>query len=370
MKNIKGKTFNIKNNIYGKFSTKNNIFNRNRIVYCEQIPFLKWNAKAFIVNNDETKAHKSVGIVQVDKQTKFNEGDIIKIEPNGSCTVVWENNSPHNAFYVTDICNSKCIMCPQIVEGCSRYDECIELLKYIDLNNHCSIGITGGEPTLEPNKLITLLKQISKKQRYAKIHILTNGRKLNDINFVKKLAALEELDITYGIPIYSNISDEHDNITGINGSFKQTLEGLYNLAKYRQKIEIRIVIMRQNYQKLKEIADFIYRNLPFVVHIAYMGLEYHGNAEINYEKIAIDPSEYQQELYEAIKSCVRYNINADVYNVPLCLADNRIENFCKDSISTWKKTYLDICTECTKKDVCCGVFATSFKQSNFIKPIT
>ena len=64
----------------------------------------------------------------------------------------------------------------------------------------------------------------------------------------------------------------------VKGSFQQTIKGLYNLAQYKQKIEIRIVILKQNYRKLKDIAEYIYRNLPFVTHIALMGMEYHGRA--------------------------------------------------------------------------------------------
>ena len=71
-----------------------------------------------------------------------------------------------------------------------------------------------------------------------------------------------------------------------------------------------------------------------------MGMEYHGNAETNYDIVSIDPLDYKQELFEAVREYVRYNILVDVYNIPLCLADERIREFCRDSISRWKKSYL------------------------------
>lgn len=52
-------------------------------------------------------------------------------------------------------------MCPQIEGTNSRYDECIEILKMINLDNHIEIGITGGEPTLNINKLVELLEAIA-----------------------------------------------------------------------------------------------------------------------------------------------------------------------------------------------------------------
>lgn len=186
--------------------------------------------------------------------------------------------------------------------------------------------------------------------------------------WIKNLSKIEHLDISYGIPLYSDLAEEHDFITGVKGSFQQTIKGLYNLAQYKQKIEIRIVILKQNYRKLKDIAEYIYRNLPFVTHIALMGMEYHGRAETNYEDINIDPYDYKEELYEAIRQFVRYNITADVYNIPLCLADNRIEEFCRDSISSWKKAFLDKCSNCRKRELCSGIFETSFTQSKYIHP--
>ena len=126
--------------------------------------------------------------------------------------------------------------------------------------------------------------------------------------------------------------------------------------------------MRQNYKILDRLAKYIYRNLPFVSHIALMGMEYHGNAQTNYEKVAIDPIEYKDELYSAVKNFIRYDIVTDVYNIPLCLVDSRIHEFCRDSISTWKKTYLEICEQCSQKKYCSGVFETSFTHSKNIKP--
>lgn len=144
---------------------------------------------------------------------------------------------------------------------------------------------------------------------------------------------------------------------------------MYNLGLYHQKIEIRTVILKQNYKKLRDLATFIYRNIPFVCHVALMGMEYHGNAETNYDLISIDPIDYKQELFEAIREYVRYDMIVDVYNIPLCLADDNIKDFCRDSISTWKKSYLPQCESCSCKVECCGVFETSFKHSKNIMPI-
>lgn len=368
LKRINGKAQNIDKTIIKKFSFKNNIFKIDRIVYCEKKPLLNFGIAGYIVPKGKSfKTNKP--IIETADTLPFINDDIISITPEGKACVVWEANSVHNGLYVTDICNSKCIMCPQIERASSRYDEAVEILKLVNLKKYSNIGITGGEPTLNINKLKMVLEAIAQKAPGIGVHILTNGRNFAKISNVESLINIKNIKLSFGIPLYSDIAEEHDFIVGVEGAFNETLQGLYNLAKYKQKIEIRTVILKQNYYKLKDIARYIYRNLPFVGNIALMSMEYHGNAEINYDLVAIDPIEYKKELFDAVREFVRYNMVVDIYNTPLCLVDNRIKDFCRDSISTWKKIYLKQCDNCKEKEICSGVFETSFKHSDNINPI-
>lgn len=367
MKKVKGKTKNIEQTIIGKFVTKNDILVTNKILFCTKNPILCFGIKALIVPSS-IDIKTTLPVLYVDNENlPFDKNDIISIHKDGMVNVLWEEHSPHNALYVTDLCNSQCIMCPQQVEGLSRYDDCLKLLNLINFKNIENIGITGGEPTLEIDKLSQILKTIEGKKHNINVHILTNGRNFKKVENVNKLANVKNINLSYGIPLYSDIAEEHDYIVGKKGAFLETVQGLYNLAKYYQNIEIRIVILKQNYYKLKDIARYIYRNFPFVSHVALMGMEYRGNAETNYNLVAIDPVDYKQDLFLAIKEFVRYGMHIDIYNIPLCLVDNRIKNFCRDSISTWKKFYLPQCDNCKEKEICCGLFETSFKQSDNIK---
>lgn len=368
MKQIKGIAKNINTVIVGKYSSLNNLFQRNKVLFCNKKPLFNYGINAYIVPKGKFfKTNKP--IIEIENNLPFTENDIINISPKGYMTVVWEADTPHHALYVTDVCNSKCIMCPQIEGASTYYDECIQILNLINTKNVSYIGITGGEPTLNINKLVEVIKKITRKSPNQKVHILTNGRNFANIDNVKKVININNLDLSFGIPLYSDIAEEHDYIVGVEGAFNETIQGIYNLGKYNQKIEIRTVILRQNYKKLRAIATYIYRNIPFVTHVALMGMEYHGKAEINYDLVSIDPIEYETELFEAVREYVRYNMIVDVYNIPLCLVNNRIKEFCRDSISTWKKTYLPQCKNCCAKESCSGVFETSFKHSENLKPI-
>lgn len=367
MKEIKGKPENLNNPIIGKLYLKNNLFAKSKILYCTKKPLFDFGIKAYVVPSGYL-FKTSKPIIEVNSCLPFDNGDILNISKEGKINVLWEIKSDHNAFYVTDACNSKCIMCPQVEGTAPRYNECLETLKLVNLKNHDEIGITGGEPTLNFNKLLELIEAIAQKAPNKRIHILTNGRNFARIENVKRIASIKNIKISFGIPLYSDIAEEHDYIVGVKGAFIETINGLYNLAKYKQEIEIRTVILKQNYKQLRGLANYIYRNLPFVSHVALMGMEYHGNAETNYDLVAIDPIEYKTELYEAVREYVRYNMIVDIYNLPICLVDSKISSFCRDSISTWKKTFLPQCNNCSVKDSCSGVFETSFTHSKNIKP--
>ena len=368
MNRIKGNITNYTNFIIGRFDKDNNICTKDRIVYCTKKPLITVGIQGYIVPKGcAFKTNKP--LLEIEGDVPFKNGDIISISAEGIVSLIWDNQSPHNALYVTDICNSKCIMCPQIECAQPRYNECLKILDHVKLDSNASIGITGGEPTLNIDKLVEILSKIAKKSPKQQVHILTNGRLFKNLDIVEKLASVKNLRVSVGIPLYSDIAEEHDFIVGVKGAFNETLQGLYNLGRMGINIEIRTVILKQNYTKLKDLAEYIYRNLPFVSKVALMGLEYHGNAETNYNLIAIDPLDYKHELFEAVRQYVRYNLLVDVYNTPLCLVDSRIEEFCRDSISTWKKSYTEACKSCIKKEICSGVFETSFKHSENIHPI-
>jgi len=159
---------------------------------------------------------------------------------------------------------------------------------------------TGGEPTLEMEQLKDLLVLCKKRFRDAHLAILTNGISLADFDKVKQLVEQRNKFLLFCVSLDGDINDIHDEIVGKKGAFGQVMRGLYNLARFQCLVEIRFVIMKQNYKRLPYFAEFVYRNIPFVSHIAFMGLEYTGEAAKNLESIKIDPVEYADSLREAV----------------------------------------------------------------------
>lgn len=93
-----------------------------------------------------------------------------------------------------------------------------------------------------------------------------------------KLAKCRHQDLQIDIPLFSDIADEHNRIVGAK-TFYKTVQGLYNLALFRQRIGLRIVVHKQTYKRLPQFADFIYHNFLFVAQVVFMQMETTGLAK-------------------------------------------------------------------------------------------
>lgn len=233
-----------------------------------------------------------------------------------------------------------------------------------------AIGITGGEPTLLGNKLVTLIREIRSQLPDTDIHILSNGRKFSDMYYARDVVEAGGEKLVLGIPLHSDYEGDHDLIAGAKGAYVETMTGLYNVAMAGGCIELRIVMNKVNYKRLTAMAEFIHKNLSFVAWTAFMGMERIGLAAKLDQKIWIEPSEYVSWLTSAVKSLDGWSHEVSIYNIPLCLLPTSMHRFAIKSISDWKTSYLEICDSCSVKEKCCGLFSTSVKSYENIRPLS
>jgi len=116
------------------------------------------------------------------------------------------------------------------------------------------------------------------------------------------------------------------------------------------------VIQQANIERLGELARFIFRNLTFASHVAFMGLEPMGFAKRNRESIWIDPADCGPALEDAIHFLVNRGMVASLYNFPLCTMPRSLWPYCRQSISDWKNVYRRACASCAVQGQCCGFF--------------
>jgi His-Xaa-Ser system radical SAM maturase HxsC len=374
MKIIRGKSQNINTPVIGRVSTndKGFLFSGNTILSTQKIEKYVFKPSAIITTQQECNINIPCicNIAETDL-SYIKDEDVIMLTPEGEIKVFWEINSPHNAIFVTEKCNCNCIMCPQPPrkEKESLHELNMRILKSVNPKKVCQIGFTGGEPTIRADSLIEMIVFSKKHFPQAAISILSNGRNFSDIELTRRFFEIGHSNLTYCIALYSDVDSEHDKIVGAKGSFYETIEGLHNLARFRQNIEIRVVIIKRNYRRITAMSEFIYRSFPFAFHIALMGMEFRENAVKNSEQVWIDPLEYSDEIKTAAIELHRRGMPVSIYNLPLCLLSKEIWRFSRKSISTWKNNYLEQCGDCSVKEKCGGIFETSEKQSDFIKPI-
>ena len=118
--------------------------------------------------------------------------------------------------------------------------------------------------------------------------------------------------------IYSYFPDDHDQFVNFKRGFYYTLNGINNLATTNSRIEIRILLNSITNKRIKQLSSFIFKNLPFINHVAFMGIEVIGNVTLNWNELRIDSMKYLNYIEESIDFLSRWNIRVSIYNIPLC----------------------------------------------------
>ena len=291
---------------------------------------------------------------------ELNSGDIVKIFPDGRIVRLWDSTSLQNCLFVTNACNFRCLMCPQppSADNHEQHDENLRVLDLLGYNVEM-IGITGGEPTLFPDRLLAYFDIINQKFPAARVEILTNGSPLANFDIAKRLAIAAPYNTCYCVSLHGDTGALAESIMRCEKGWDMALAGINNLAKLQQQIEIRVVLTKRNARYVEDIAVFLYRNFPFVYHIAFMGQEITGAARENYSDIWIEPVDYVASLGRAVRYLTAMGMNVSIYNIPLCLLPEMYWKFAARSISDWKQAYVEVCSSCKMRSECCGFFTTS-----------
>lgn len=280
-----------------------------------------------------------------------------------------------NTLYITDKCNSNCIMCP-MAEPVRKdghtvpFEILSELIRYMPKGME-HITITGGEPFFIREKMFHLLEALKTENKARTYLLLSNGRIFSNHDYCHKFASVVPEDFLVGIPLHGPTSDIHDAISQSPGSFVQTTKGISNLLATRMmSIEIRIVINKMNAPFLVDLASFILKYYEGIDSVKFMGMEMLGNAIVNSDKVWIPYDEAFSHMKPAIDLLVKNGIDTAIYNFPLCFVEKPYWNICAHSITAYKIKYADSCQKCKEKQACGGMFTGTDKYlKGLVKPI-
>ncbi len=305
---------------------------------------------------------RSLVITLPDEFSYLSPGDIVRISPGGQqLRVLYRKASRFNALLVTERCNSNCVMCSQPPRAADDSYLVEELVQAIGLMSPdtAELGLTGGEPTLLHDGLVRIIETARDRLPATALHMLSNGRLFAYLAYVRRIAEIRHPDFMIGIPVYSDLPRVHDFVVQAHGAFDETLRGLLNLGRFGQRVEVRVVIHRHTYRRLPQLGAFLARNLPFVEHVALMGLEMMGYTRMNLDALWIDPADYQDELARCVDALSRGGSRVSIYNHQLCVLDPELWRYARQSISDWKNIYLPVCDRCVARNRCGGFFASA-----------
>lgn len=328
------------------------------------------DGERFVISSNILDSEDSA-LVGTNTIEKIKIEDVVEIKKTGKIEIHYCNERSDNSLFITSNCNCNCLSCPQIDTKSNdvKYLHLKNLQIIGNLSETCKvIGLTGGEPLLAGDYLFSTLNALNEKLPNAVIQILTNGILLGNKQYFKKMYQFINNKYVFEIPLFSDFPDDHDFFLHHKGGFYQVIDGLYNLAMTKCAIELRILLNSINIKRLKHLSTFIFKNLPFVNHVVFMGIEVIGNAAYNWNKLKFDLREHLIILEESIDYLSRWNIPVSLYNIPLCNLSPSLHKYAADSISGWKKHYQEECRLCNLKEQCGGLFSTSRFSNYKINP--
>lgn len=304
---------------------------------------------------------------------ELGDGDILAIQhQSGRVRVLYRRSSRHNFFLVTERCNNYCLMCsqpPKRAQDGWLIDEIADALALVDPTTP-TLTFTGGEPLTEWRRFLGLLELTRDALPDTAVHVLTNGRAFASPEVAKCWSDLHHPKLSVGIPIYAAVDSVHDYVVQAKGAFDQTILGVLHLKNLGQPVEVRIVLHSITAPRLRETCSWIARNLPFVDHVALMGMESTGFAIANAELLWMDPVDYREQLKAGVDLLSAAGVNVSIYNLPLCVLDPSTRAFAVQSISDWKNAFVEECEGCSKRRDCAGFFSTGRPRfSGGISPI-
>jgi hypothetical protein len=307
-------------------------------------------------------------------QAVIQPGDVVRVRPGSSLvSVMYRRGSRANTLFATERCNSRCLMCsqpPRVDDDSWRVAELLELVELVDADE-AQLGVSGGEPTLLGEDLGRLIDACARHLPDTHLHILSNGRAFADARVANLLGDRGHPHLTWGVPLYADHAALHDAVVDAHWAFDETLQGLYELGRRGARVELRVVLHAMTVERLPQLASYIYRRLPFVDHVAFMGLEPMGYAKMNRERLWIDPIDYGDALSDAVFHLAHRGVPTSIYNLSHCVLPESLWPFARQSISDWKNSFAPECAGCELIDRCSGFFASAGPawRSRAVRPL-
>ena len=300
-------------------------------------------------------------IVDAELYHAIADGDIGLVTARGSVRVILSERANQNTLLLTERCDNRCVFCSQP----PKEDDDSWLLSsaekaLLDFEYGGVIGLSGGEPLLYGQRLLSMLRRVLSERNDISFHILSNGRALADADFCNSVGEIARSGrVVFGIPLYGASGKTHDDCVGTEGAFVDTLTGLVNAGNLGIPIEIRFIPTSLNVSDIVSVIELVGRSISSLSQVSIMNLEPTGWAKHNWKSLYLSPFEYQKELMQAIKKSQELGLRLALFNYPLCHLSEDCRDFAVKSISDWKNFFPPECDGCALEQECGGYFTST-----------
>ena len=221
MKQFEGIAENMETSVLGVVTRNPLSLSRgNSVLVAEEISLLSKGFAGLIIKESAEKK-SSLPQVRVSGEVLdiLEEGDCVLISKDGIITVVWEKRAPINPLLLTEMCDCRCLMCPQPPKAHDRIltERSKRILNLVKIENNQTICLTGGEPTLLKESFFDILGIINKKHQKSPVMLLTNGKSFANFEFTKRFVSSRPKDFITCVSMHSDVDEVHDRIVGVNG---------------------------------------------------------------------------------------------------------------------------------------------------------
>ncbi|MFH1473936.1 MAG: radical SAM protein [Candidatus Aenigmatarchaeota archaeon] len=186
------------------------------------------------------------------------------------------------AISVTNCCNLRCIHCSQNAGNALKEEYSISDLKQIIKDTCdeglCTVGITGGEPTIRKD-LLSIMRYADRKD--ISLVLNTNGTLITR-KMAKDISKLSNLRIV-AVSLDGSNPKTHDNIRGVSRAFSRTIKGIKNLVSEGVEVTLAYTIMNRNKGEIEDLIKLAKKLKVSIVRFLFM--ENFGRAKTNSEEI-------------------------------------------------------------------------------------
>jgi MoaA/NifB/PqqE/SkfB family radical SAM enzyme len=198
---------------------------------------------------------------------------MIKIHPSAALNLLGDqlHALPLAIVYVTDRCNSRCIMCDYWRNGQTllTIDRAKDLATEFDRMDTRWVLLSGGEPLLHP-QWAEVARILSGGKR--PLWLLTAG-----LGLKKQAEVVANLCQTVTVSLDGPTPTTYRAVRGVD-AFEQVCAGIRSVVERGKPVSIRCTVQRQNYRELPELIDLAHRlgvtqisflSIDVLTHVAF-----------------------------------------------------------------------------------------------------